>query len=88
MRRFRRLRVNPQMRRMVRETKLCPSEFIYPIFVAEGQDIKKPVDSMPGVYQYSIDRLEEILPEIDRYIGHTYSRDTCSQGRNCQRGIQ
>lgn len=65
MRRFRRLRVNPQMRRMVRETKLCPSEFIYPIFVAEGQDIKKPVDSMPGVYQYSIDRLEEILPEID-----------------------
>ena len=57
MQRFRRLRANPAMRRMVRE-------LIYPIFVAEGENIKTPVDSMPTVYQYSIDRLEEILPQI------------------------
>lgn len=64
MQRFRRLRANPAMRRMVRETRLDPAELIYPIFVADGENIKTPVDSMPTVYQYSIDRLEEILPQI------------------------
>lgn len=64
MQRFRRLRASEAMRRMVRETRLDPADFIYPIFVAEGENIKKPVDSMPTVYQYSIDRLEEILPQI------------------------
>lgn len=52
------------MRRMVRETRLDPAELIYPIFVAEGENIRNPVDSMPTVYQYSIDRLPEILPQI------------------------
>ena len=64
MQRFRRLRANPAMRRMVRETRIDPAELIYPIFVSEGENIKTPVDSMPTVYQYSIDRLEEILPQI------------------------
>ena len=64
MQRFRRLRASEAMRRMVRETRLDPADLIYPIFVAEGENIKKPVDSMPTVYQYSIDRLEEILPQI------------------------
>ncbi len=64
MQRFRRLRSSEAMRRMVRETRLDAADFIYPIFVAEGNDIKKPVDSMPTVYQYSIDRLDEILPLI------------------------
>jgi porphobilinogen synthase len=48
---------------MVRENYLHPSDFIYPIFVIEGTNIKNPVDSMPGIYQYSIDRLDE---ELDR----------------------
>lgn len=64
MRRFRRLRANPVMRRMVCETRLNAADFIYPIFVAEGNNIMKPVDSMPTVYQYSIDNLEQILPQI------------------------
>lgn len=64
MQRFRRLRANAAMRRMVREIRLDPAELIYPIFVAEGENIKNPVDSMPTVYQYSIDRLPEILPQI------------------------
>ena len=34
---------------------------IYPIFVTEGEDIKHPVESMPGIYQYSLDRLPERL---------------------------
>lgn len=77
MQRFRRLRANPAMRRMVRETRIDPAELIYPIFVAEGENIKTPVDSMPTVYQYSIDRLEEILPQIagSRDFRAAYIRD-------------
>ena len=64
MKRFRRLRANSQMRRLVRETHINKDDLIYPIFVAEGENIKNPVDSMPGIYQYSIDRLDEILQQI------------------------
>ena len=64
MNRFRRLRVNSQMRRLVRETYISKDDLIYPIFVAEGENIKKAVDSMPGIYQYSIDTLDEILQQI------------------------
>lgn len=64
MNRFRRLRVTPQMRKMVRETRVCKSDLIYPIFVIEGENIKNPIDSMPDVYQYSIDKLDEILDSI------------------------
>ncbi|MBQ3032566.1 MAG: porphobilinogen synthase [Anaerotignum sp.] len=64
MRRFRRLRTTETMRKLVRETRISPEEMIYPIFVIEGENIKNPVDSMPGVYQYSIDRLHELLVEI------------------------
>ena len=66
MNRFRRLRSSEEMRRLVRETTVLPKELIYPIFVAEGDNIKKPVDSMPDVYQYSIDNLDEILSRIDK----------------------
>ncbi len=66
MNRFRRLRSSEEMRRLVCETTVLPKELIYPIFVAEGDDIKKPVDSMPDVYQYSIDNLDEILSRIDK----------------------
>ena len=52
------------MRRMVCETRLNAADFIYPIFVAEGNNIMRPVDSMPTIYQYSIDNLEQILPQI------------------------
>lgn len=61
--RMRRLRVNEEMRSLVRETSLEKSDLVYPIFVIEGENIKNPVDSMPGIYQYSIDRLGE---ELDR----------------------
>jgi len=62
--RHRRLRQTPAMRRLVRETKLSIDDFIYPIFAVEGTNIKKEVPSMPGVYQYSIDRLDEELDEV------------------------
>lgn len=63
MKRFRRLRTTEPMRRLVRETKILAEELIYPIFVIEGENIKTPVASMPGVYQYSLDRMDEILRE-------------------------
>jgi len=49
---------------MMQETRLHPKDFIYPVFVIEGENIKNPVASMLGIYQYSIDRLEEILDQI------------------------
>ncbi len=66
MKRFRRLRANSQIRRLVRETSVSRADLIYPIFVAEGENIKNPVDSMPGIYQYSVDRLDEILIQISQ----------------------
>jgi porphobilinogen synthase len=53
------------MRDMVRETEVSKNDLVYPIFVIEGENIKQPVDSMPGIYQWSIDRLDE---ELDRVI--------------------
>ncbi|HLF27458.1 MAG TPA: porphobilinogen synthase [Anaerolineae bacterium] len=53
----RRLRASPQLRALVRETSLAPSDFIYPVFVTHGRDVRNEIHSMPGVYQWSIDRL-------------------------------
>lgn len=62
--RFRRLRRDGRIRSMMQETRLHPKDFIYPIFVMEGEDIRNPVESMPGIFQYSIDRLHEILDQV------------------------
>lgn len=64
MKRLRRLRQNEIIRNLVRETRLNVKDFIYPIFVIDGENIKAPINSMPNVYQYSIDRLSEILDEV------------------------
>lgn len=66
MKRFRRLRADERLRRLVRETSINKSDLIYPIFVIEGENIKKPVQSMPEIYQYSIDRLDEILERVNK----------------------
>jgi porphobilinogen synthase len=58
--RFRRLRINKNLRDLVRETSLHVEDFIYPLFVKSGEGIKKEVSSMPGVFQMSID---EVLKE-------------------------
>ena len=62
--RFRRLRRDWRIRSMMQETRLHPKDFVYPVFVIEGDNIKNPVESMPGVFQYSIDRLDEILEQV------------------------
>ncbi|MDD7600903.1 MAG: porphobilinogen synthase [Campylobacter sp.] len=58
--RLRRTRLNPLLRDLVRETRLDLDNFIYPLFVAEGQGVRNEIASMPGVFQLSID---EILKE-------------------------
>ena len=55
--RFRRLRINETLRGLVQETTLSKNDFIYPLFVKEGENFKKEIDSMPGVFQMSIDEI-------------------------------
>ncbi len=62
--RFRRLRRDERIRSMMQETRLHPKNFIYPVFVIEGEKIKNPVASMPGVFQYSVDCLDEIMEQV------------------------
>lgn len=62
--RLRRLRYNPLIRDMVEETKLSVTDFIYPLFVCPGEKIKKPVGSMPDVYQMSIDVLVDECKQV------------------------
>jgi len=57
--RLRRLRMNESVRKMVRETRLAPENFIYPMFVCPGKGVKKEITSMPSNYQWSVDLLVE-----------------------------
>lgn len=61
--RTRRLRQTVAMRDMVRENHVRVDELIYPLFVMEGENLAEPVESMPGICQYSLDRMNE---ELDR----------------------
>ncbi|BDH62446.1 delta-aminolevulinic acid dehydratase [Lysinibacillus sp. PLM2] len=62
--RHRRLRTSKTMRSMVKETYLHKEDLIYPIFVIEGENIKNPISSMPGVYQFSLDTLNTEVDEV------------------------
>ena len=62
--RGRRLRKNEQIRSLIRETRLNVEDFIYPVFVVEGENIKREIPSMPNQYHYSLDRLDEVCQEM------------------------
>jgi len=49
---------------MVRETTLSANDFIYPLFLIDGENVKTPVSSMEGVFQYSVDRIEEEISQL------------------------
>jgi porphobilinogen synthase len=55
--RKRRLRVSEPIRRLVRETHLEPSQFVLPLFVCPGEGVRRPISSMPGNFQLSVDEL-------------------------------
>lgn len=62
--RHRRLRQSAAIRGMVRETVITVDDFVQPIFVAYGSGVKNEISSMPGVYHFSLDRLQEEVKEI------------------------
>ncbi|MCF8306132.1 MAG: porphobilinogen synthase [Ignavibacteriales bacterium] len=63
--RLRRLRYNATVRDMVRETSLSKDDFIYPLFAVPGENIRKEIKSMPGVFQMSIDVLVKECVEVE-----------------------
>lgn len=65
LKRGRRLRTSSSIRDMVRETILHSKDFIYPVFVVEGENIKNEITSMPGNYHYSVDRLNEVVKSVE-----------------------
>lgn len=62
--RLRRLRSNPSIRELVQETHLQVTNFIYPLFITHGKNVKREIASMPGQFHYSVDELEREIDEI------------------------
>ncbi|TWE04074.1 porphobilinogen synthase [Peribacillus frigoritolerans] len=62
--RHRRLRASASMRALVRETQLHKEDLIYPIFVIDGKNVKNEINSMPGIYQLSMDNLGAEMDEV------------------------
>ncbi len=92
--RRRRLRANTAIRDLVRETILTPKDFIFPIFVVEGENIKHEISSMPGNYHFSVDRLYEIIDEVEKagirgviLFGLPESKDECGTSAWIDDGI-
>ena len=59
--RLRRNRKTDWSRRLVRESNLSANDLIWPIFIREGKNIKEPIKTMPGVYRYSLDKIENLV---------------------------
>lgn len=66
LKRPRRLRRTPIIREMVSENTLQVSDLIYPLFVVEGENIKEEISTLPGVYHFSIDQLDDEIAEIQQ----------------------
>jgi porphobilinogen synthase len=64
--RLRRLRESTMLRIMTRETLLSVKDFVYPLFVAHGKDVREPVEPMPGVFHLSLDRLAAEVTEVSQ----------------------
>src|ERR1051325_2423702 len=62
--RMRRLRRSELLRSFLRETRLSPKNFIYPLFVCPGKRIQREISSMPGNYHFSVDRIADECREI------------------------
>ena len=60
----RRLRINPEMRDLVRETTLDVTDLIYPLFIVPGEGIKKEIDTLPGQYHLSVDEALKMAQEV------------------------
>ena len=59
--RLRRNRKSEWCRRLVSESNLSTNDLIWPVFIRDGKNIKEPIPTMPGVYRYTLDKLEKIV---------------------------
>ncbi|SCI43417.1 porphobilinogen synthase [Romboutsia sp. Marseille-P6047] len=96
LRRPRRLRANKAIRNLVRETKLNVEDLIYPLFIVEGEGIKNEISSLPDVYHFSLDMLEDEIKEIKDLgiehvilfgIPHDHEKDACGSEAYNDNGI-
>ncbi|HLA04896.1 MAG TPA: porphobilinogen synthase [Syntrophales bacterium] len=90
----RRLRKNENFRRMVRETSLSVDDMVYPLFVVEGKGVKKPISSMPGNFQMSVDHLVREVEKTKELgipavllFGIPEKKDEAASGAFAQDGI-
>ena len=88
--RHRRLRSSASMRALVRETYLHKEDLIYPIFIIDGENVKNEINSMPGIYQLSMDNLEAEMTEVANLgiksvilFGVPFEHDKDEQGYWC-----
>ncbi len=93
-RRHRKLRKSLQIRDLIKDVYLEKSDLIYPLFIEEGENIRKEISSMPGVYRYSLDRLNEELEELKGVgitsvllFGIPEHKDACASGSYDREGI-
>jgi porphobilinogen synthase len=92
--RLRRTRMNEALRGMVRETRLAPGHFIYPLFVCPGKGVKREIGSMPGNYHWSVDTLVEEARAVEALgiggvllFGIPESKDECGSSAYDDQGI-
>jgi porphobilinogen synthase len=92
--RHRRLRQSANLRAMVRETHLHVDDLIYPIFVVEEKGVKREIPSMPGIYQFSLDLLNEEMDEVVQLgiksvivFGVPAEKDEVGSQAYCEHGI-
>lgn len=93
-RRMRRLRLKENIRELVRETRLDIKDFIYPLFVVEGEGVKNEISSMPDVYQMSIDNILKECEELEKLgiyhillFGIPKHKDSCGSEALSDKGI-
>ena len=92
--RLRRLRMTETLRSMVRETRLDKSDFIYPLFVVPGKNVKREVSSMPGVYQMSVDNIVRECADVQAlgipaviFFGIPEHKDEVGSGAYDEQGV-
>jgi len=92
--RLRRLRMTEHLRAMVRETHVGVQDFIYPLFVVPGTNVRKEVSSMPGVYQMSVDRIVRECAEVQAlgvpaviFFGIPEEKDEAGSGAYDEHGV-
>lgn len=92
--RHRRTRSTVMLRNMVREHAVSIHDLVYPMFITEGENIRNEISSMPGVYNYSLDRLDEEIDEVVKLgiqavllFGVTTEKDACGSSAFDAEGI-